>query len=233
MAGNLTFGGNTYTAAQLKAADPRGIGMNPTIQQFWAQQLPQQGHSYAGGVFDPSCGALSTSLCDGVNTIGYKANLLTPQSSNFYVARVDHDFGQKWHVMGSYRYFKLNQLTPNQVDIGGVFAGDKMGVPTSVDNRPQDPWYMVVGVTTNISSTLTNDFHYSYLRNYWQWKDDAAPAQVAGAGGALEPLGEYTVTSSGGRSEAPCLLPITSTRKTSAPASGTERTTSSAITSPS
>jgi hypothetical protein len=206
MAGNLTFGGNTYTAAQLKAADPRGIGMNSTIQQFWAQQLPQQGTSYAG-VFDPSCGALSTSLCDGVNTIGYKANLLTPQSSNFYVARVDHDFGQKWHVMASYRYFRLSQLTTNQVDIGGVFAGDKMGVPASVDNRPQDPWYVVIGVTTNISSSLTNDFHYSYLRNYWQWKDDAAPAQVAGGGGALEPLGEYSVTSSGGQAGSTVLSP--------------------------
>ena len=207
MAGNLTFGGNTYTAAQLKASDPRGIGMNSTIQQFWAQQLPQQGTSYPGGVFDPSCGALSTSLCDGVNTIGYKANLLTPQSSNFYVARVDHDFGQKWHVMASYRYFKLSQLTTNQVDIGGVFAGDKMGVPASVDNRPQDPWYVVIGVTTNISSSLTNDFHYSYLRNFWQWKDDAAPAQVAGGGGALEPLGEYSVTSSGGQAGSTVLSP--------------------------
>ncbi|HEX4650485.1 MAG TPA: carboxypeptidase-like regulatory domain-containing protein [Granulicella sp.] len=207
MAGNLTFAGTTYTAAQLKAADPRGIGMNPTIQQFWAQQMPQQGTSYAGGVFDPSCGALSTSLCDGVNTIGYKANLLIPQSSNFYVARVDHDFGEKWHVMASYRYFKLNQLTTNQVDIGGVFAGDKIGVPTSVDNRPQDPWYMVVGVTTNISSSLTNDFHYSYLRNYWQWKDNGAPPQVAGGGGALEPLGEYSVSSSGGQIGSTVLSP--------------------------
>ena len=39
---------------------------------------------------------------------------------------------------------------------------------------------MVIGLTTNISSSLTNDFHYSYLRNYWQWKDDNAPAQVSG-----------------------------------------------------
>jgi Carboxypeptidase regulatory-like domain len=193
MQGNLTFAGTTYTAAQLKAADPRGIGFNPTIQNFWATQLPQEGNSYAG-VFDPSCGSLSTSYCDGVNTIGYKANLQTPQSSNFYVARVDHDFGAKWHLMMSYRYFKLTQLTTNQVDIGGVLAGDKIGVPTSVANRPQDPWYFVVGLTTNISASLTNEFHYSYLRNYWQWKDSNAPSQVAGGGGALEPFGETNAT---------------------------------------
>jgi hypothetical protein len=193
MQGNLTFAGVTYTAAQLKAADPRGIGFNPTMQSFWATQLPQQGKSYAG-VFDPSCGSLSTSYCDGVNVIGYKANLRTPQSSNFYVARVDHDFGAKWHLMVSYRYFKLTQLTTNQVDIGGALAGDTTGVPTSVANRPQDPWYFVTGLTTNISSSLTNEFHYSYLRNYWQWKDSNAPAQVAGGGGALEPFGETSAT---------------------------------------
>ena len=64
-----------------------------------------------------------------------------------------------------------------------------------------------MGLTTNISSTLTNDFHYSYLRNYWQWKDNAAPPQVAGAGGAIEPLGEYTVTSSGGQVGSTVLAP--------------------------
>ena len=64
------------------------------MQSFWQQQMPQQGTAYPGGTFDTSCGALSTSYCDGINVIGYKANLLTPQSSNFYVARVDHDFGE-------------------------------------------------------------------------------------------------------------------------------------------
>lgn len=190
MAGNLTFSGTQYNAAQLKALDPRGIGMDQTIQSFWATQLPQQGKSYPGGVFDASCGSISTSYCDGVNTIGYKANISIPQDSNFFVVRVDHDFGSRWHLMSSYRYFKLTQLTTNQVDIGGIFPGDQIGVPKAVDSRPQDPWYFVVGLTTNISSSLTNDFHYSYLRNYWQWKDNAAPPQVAGAGGAIEPLGE-------------------------------------------
>jgi hypothetical protein len=194
MAGDLTFGGTTYTAAQLKSFDPRGIGMNPTIQAFWAAQLPQQGTSYPGGVFDPSCGSISTSYCDGVNTIGYKANISIPQDSNFFVTRIDHDFGQSWHLMASFRYFKLTQLTTNQVDIGGVFAGDKLGVPKAVDRRPQDPWYFVIGLTTNISPTFTNDFHYSFLRNYWQWMDQAAPPQVTGGGGALEPLGESTTS---------------------------------------
>jgi len=202
--GQLTFGSTTYTQAQLKAADPRGIGMNPTLSNYYNTELPVapasgggsiggNGTQYAG-VFDATCGALSTSYCDGHNIIGYKANVLTPETTNFFVTRVDHDFGAKWHVMASYRYYRFSSVTSNQVDIGGVLPGDKIGVPTAVAPRPQEPWYLVVGVTTNISSSLTNEFHYSFLRNYWNWKDANAPAQVAGAGGAIEPMGENTTT---------------------------------------
>jgi hypothetical protein len=216
--GQLTFTGNlagcTYNGAsvgtstcsktQLTNADPRHIGMNPTLANFYNTQLPvapagdggstgNNGAQYAG-VFDTSCGSLSTAYCDGKNTIGYKAQVRTPQRSNFFVTRVDHDFGAKWHVMASYRYYNFNSVTNNQVDIGGTLTGNKVGVPTAVAPRPQQPWYFVVGVTTNINSSLTNDFHYSYLRNYWNWKDANAPAQVSGAGGAIEPLGESATT---------------------------------------
>jgi hypothetical protein len=202
--GQLTFGSTTYSKAQLTAADPRGIGMSSTLANYYNTQLPvapvgdggsvgSNGTRYAG-IFDSSCGSLSTSYCDGKNIIGYKANVLTPETSDFFVARVDHDFGSKWHAMASYRFYDFNSVTSNQVDIGGVLPGDKIGVPTAVAPRPQEPWYLVTGVTTNINSSLTNEFHYSYLRNYWNWKDDNAPAQIAGAGGAIEPMGENTTT---------------------------------------
>ena len=198
----LTFSGTTYSKTALTNADPRHIGMPAVMQTYYNTELPVapvsnggstggNGATYAG-TFDSSCGALSGSICDGVNVIGYKANILTPQSSNFLVLRMDHDFGPKWHLMASYRYYNLQNLTSNQVDIGGVLAGDKLGVPTAVTPRPQQPWYLVMGVTTNITSSLTNDFHYSYLHNFWQWKGAGAPPQVAGASGALEPLGEST-----------------------------------------
>ena len=204
--GQLTFpatsAGTAYSAAQLTAADPRHIGMNPTLKAYYNSELPVapvgdagstgfNGTSYIG-IFDKSCGALSGSICDSYNVIGYRANILTPQSSNFLATRLDHDFGSKWHFMASYRFFDLTNLTSNQVDIGGALTGDKMGVPAAVTPRPQRPWYFVIGLTTNISSTLTNDFHYSFLRNYWQWFGAGAPPQVQGAGGALEPLGEST-----------------------------------------
>jgi hypothetical protein len=216
--GQLTFAGNiagctyngasannsTCSAAQLKAADPRGIGLDQTLATMYNTELPVapasdsgstgfNGAAYAG-TFDKSCGSLSASFCDGVNTIGYKANVNAPQSSNFLATRLDHDFSDKWHLMASYRFYSLVNLTNGQVDIGGVLPGDKIGVPAAVTPHPQEPWYFVTGLTTNISSSLTNDFHYSYLRNYWNWRSANAPPQVAGAGGAVEPLGEYSTT---------------------------------------
>lgn len=184
--GIVTFGGVTYN---LKTLDPRGIGINPLVQKMWTTYEPQQGGSYAG-TFDPSCGSNAGQYCDGVNEIGYKANISLPNTSNDMVFRLDHDFGDKWHWFSSYRYFKEELATTSQVDIGGFFSGDKLGTPASLSNRPQQPWYFVTGLTTNVSATTTNDLHYSFLRNFWQWGDQNGPPQFSGLGGALEPFGE-------------------------------------------
>ena len=165
------------------AADMNGI--NPYIQAFWNKFEPMPN--------DPGCGPLlgvASARCDGVNVQGYKANLAVPQNDNFGVFRLDHDFGAKWHFNSSYRYYKLTRATNDQVDIGGGLAGDTLGVPTSLSSRPQVPWYLVAGLTTNITSNTTNDLHYSFLRNWWQWGTHNAPPQLAGLGGVLEPMGE-------------------------------------------
>lgn len=154
--------------------DPRGIGINPTVQALWA--LMPQGN-------DPSCGAIRGSRCDTVNEIGFKGNMTVPQNDNFWVFRLDHDFGDKWHFNSSYRYYKLTRATSSQINISS-------GTPVSVSLRPQQPWYYVAGLTTNISTNVTNDFHYSYLRNFWSWSALGGVPQLAGITGALEPLGE-------------------------------------------
>jgi hypothetical protein len=189
-AGILTFGGVQYNlntgtncgSGGTSACDPRGIGINPLVQQMWAKYMPVAN--------DPSCGNLFGSRCDGVNVQGFKGNMALPYRSDFAVARIDHDFGSKWHFTSSYRYYKLTRATNSQIDIGGFFPGDTLGTPASLSTRPQQPWYFVAGLTTNITSNTTNDFHFSYLRNFWSWGDKDGPAQFAGLGGALEPLGE-------------------------------------------
>jgi hypothetical protein len=175
-ASNCTYNLNTL--------DPRGIGLNSYIQQLWTKYMPV----VAPGA---GCGSLTgDGFCDGVNTLAFRANLTLPQNDNFAVVRLDHDFGQKWHFMSSFRYYHLTRATDDQVDIGGFFPGDKLGTPTSLTNRPQVPWYLVLGMTTNINSHVTNDFHYSFLRNWWQWGSKGDPAQFSALGAALEPLGE-------------------------------------------
>jgi len=103
---------------------------------------------------------------------------------------VDHDFGAKWHFMSSYRYFNQQQSTDDQVDIGGALKGDTLGKPASLSGAPVEPWYLVAGMTTNISTNVTNDFHYSFLRNWWAWTRAGDVIQgctlCAGLGGALE-----------------------------------------------
>jgi hypothetical protein len=170
--------GTTY-AGSGTTLDPRGIGISSAITKLWSF-MPKSNIS--------NCGSLTR--CDALNVLAFSANMSIPQNDNFFVARIDHDFGDKWHFTSSYRYYKLTRATTSQVDIGGFFAGDKLGTPTSLSSRPQQPWFYVAGLTTNISTNVTNDFHYSYLRNFWSWSTKGDPAQIQGAGGALEPFGE-------------------------------------------
>jgi Carboxypeptidase regulatory-like domain len=197
-AGILTFGGVNYNlntgtncgASGTAPCDPRLLGINPLVQQMWNKYEPLPNEN----VNDPTkaCGGLAGKYCDGINEQAFKGNASSPYTSNFAVARLDHDFGPKWHFNASYRYYKLLRNSTSQVDIGGFFPGDTLGTPSLVSSRPQQPWYLVAGLTTNITSNTTNDFHFSYLRNFWSWADPGGIPQLPGLGGALEPFGETT-----------------------------------------
>jgi len=170
---------NTGTTYSILANDPRGLGLNPIVSQIWNTMMPASNSSCAAGT-----------QCDGVNVQGFQGILNLPLKSKFAVARVDHDFGPKQHFMVSYRYFNQQQASADQVDIGGAFAGDKLGTPASLSSDPVEPWYLVAGLTTNITNNTTNDFHYSFTRNWWAWNRQGDVIQnctlCAGLGGALE-----------------------------------------------
>jgi hypothetical protein len=176
----VVYNGTTYPGTAL---DPRGIGINPVVAAMWNKYEPEPN--------DPGCSLISGSRCDGLNEQGFEGNVNTPIRDDFAVARIDHDFGSKWHFDSSWRYYRLLHTTTSQVDIGGGISGDTLGTPTALSSKPIQPWFYVAGLTTNISPNVTNDFHYSYLRNYWSWSDDNAPPQPGtNSTGALEPLGE-------------------------------------------
>ena len=173
----VTVNGATYQPALCGTSncDPRGIGLNPIVSQIWNKYMPLPN--------DPQAG-------DRFNTQGYLTPLRLPVRSNFAVGRIDHDFGQNWRLMASYRYYKFNQFTSNQVDIGGVLPGDTFGIAAAKSQKPQTPSYWVAGLNGVITPHLINDFHYSYLRNAWQWSSAQAPPQLPGLGGAIEIAGD-------------------------------------------
>ncbi len=190
---NMAIGQNC--GAGTAACDPRtvfpsgfGPGIDPTVQQLWTKYMPLSNAPASS----PCLSFTGSSRCDGVNEQAFRANYSLPQTSNFGVARLDHDFGSKWHFTSSYRYYRLNLTTGSETDIGGFFPGDTLGNPASVSNRPQQPWFFVAGLTTNVTSNTTNDLHFSYLRNYWAWNAAGGPPQFSQLGGALEPFGEST-----------------------------------------
>src|SRR5258705_7659692 len=171
--------GTTYSGSST-TLDPRGLGISPTIQALW-KFMPESNQGTA---------CVGLSRCDGLNVLAFKGQTSLPWKDNFGVLRLDHDFGSKWHFYSTYRYYHMERATNNQVDIGGALPGDKLGVPASVSNRPQVPWYLTASLSTNVTSNVTNSFYYSFLRNFWARASAAQPPQVTGLGGAIEPFGE-------------------------------------------
>jgi len=135
------------------SCDPRNLGMSPAMAQLW--QLEPLGND--------------TSQGDGLNTIGFSAFGKFPITDDLGLIRLDHPFGTKLHWTTSYRYFREDAGFLRQVDIGGIIPGDVRGVPKILSSIPRQPRYLVSGLTANITPQLTNDFHISWLRDWWQW----------------------------------------------------------------
>jgi hypothetical protein len=173
--GNAAAGNLQTVTLPGSTLDPRGLGISPTIKAVW-NTMPLG--------TDPNC-SFCASIGDGYNTLGFLSTIRTPLTSNNYVWRVDHDFNTKNRFFGSFRAFKLLNVTTNQVDVGGFF-GDTPGQYTPQAPRPQLGELMVLGLTSNLNSRVTNDFRVSYLWNWWQWSTQNDPPQLAGLGGALE-----------------------------------------------
>ncbi len=161
--------------------DPRGIGLNPVVSELWTKYVPEPNDFHYGD------------LTNG-NNYGYVGNLSYPQSDNFRVGRVDHDFGSKLRGFASYRWYNSNNANLRQIDWGGLLPGDTKGNPVSASSTPLKPRYFVLGLTATLSPTVTNEFHGSYTRNYWRWNQAGAVPQISGIPDALE-FGEQSAQS--------------------------------------
>ncbi|HKV23849.1 MAG TPA: carboxypeptidase-like regulatory domain-containing protein [Candidatus Acidoferrum sp.] len=155
-----------------QACDPRGIGINPLVQQFWNKYLPP-----------PTCPSCAG---DNLNTEGFQAAVVLPVRDDYGALRIDHDFGDKWRLSLSYRIFNDIAPSTNQIDIGGLLPGDKLGVPRAVSSNPTLPRYFVLGLTGTITPNLVNEFHGSYLLNRWFWQRQGVTNALANVPAGIE-----------------------------------------------
>lgn len=152
--------------------DPRGIGLNPVAIQMWSQYEPEPNDFSAGDHLG--------------NTYGYRGDLSYPLRDDFGLVRLDHDFGSKFRWFTSYRMWKENNPTTNQVDYGGLLPGDKKGQFASASAMPNEPSMWVTGLSATLSPSVTNDFHFAFKRDYWQFQRAGALPQISGIPAAVE-----------------------------------------------
>ncbi len=177
----VTVNGVTYAGcAATQSCDPRGLGVNPLIQKIWATMPLPNDPTYISGTPGDGYG----------NSGGYLSPLSIPQTAKFIVGKIDHDFNEKNKFFVSYRYYDFSQLVNVQTDMGGLLPGATQGQYSAYGVRPQKPGYWVTGLTTTINPNTTNDFRFSYLRNYWNWQSQAGPPQFSGLGAVVEVGGE-------------------------------------------
>ena len=162
--------------------DPRNLGLNPVISNVSGTGAP--------GLWQLEPRGNDTSQGDGLNTVGFSAFGKFPVSDNFGLIRVDHSFGSRLRWTGIYRHFREDAGFLRQVDIGGLLPGDVNGVPKVLSAIPRQPRYLVTGLTANITPNVTNDLHFSWLRDWWEWSSLPPFPQVAGISAALVPGGD-------------------------------------------
>jgi hypothetical protein len=156
----------TYKTVDVKTLDPLGLGINNDVQQIWnSMPLPNA----SGG--------------DGVNFGTFVGSAPVSTNSEAAVVRVDHQISSNWHATASWRYGVEDNTTTNQA----LITSSKV---QAYGKRPVFGNYLVGGLTGQITSHITNDFHFDFLRNYWQWGTRGDLPQLSGLGGALQLVNE-------------------------------------------
>jgi hypothetical protein len=157
------------------ACDPRGMGINPAVSKMWNTFMPL-----------PNDLSYNANGADALNVQGFRASLSLPEKTDYGAVRVDHDFGDKWRLFLSYRIFNDIAPSTNQIDIGGLLPGDKLGTPAAVSNNPASPKYAVLGLTGTLTPNLINEFHLSYLLNNWSWVRQGVTKALSGVPAGIE-----------------------------------------------
>ncbi|MHB8639153.1 MAG: TonB-dependent receptor [Candidatus Acidiferrales bacterium] len=156
--------------------DPRGIGIDPVIQQYWnLEPLPN----------DPSAG-------DGLNSEGFTRSYADPDNENYGLLRLDFKINDRWSLFTTYRQQKIVFLTGDQFSI--IPSQQKL-----ISGTPNQPRFTTFGLTGTIGSSFTTELHGSYMYDWWGWNRAtlANPSGITGLGGTLQVSGEGRLGNAG------------------------------------
>jgi hypothetical protein len=159
------------------ACDPRHIGVSPVISSIWAK-MPH-GNNITEG--------------DGLNSIGFDSSVPVIVNDNFAVGRLDYKLNSSWDLNSSYHYAVSDGVGSGQTDIGGLLAGHTLGSPAATRSLPTQPRYFTFGATGRLSSNLTTEGHFNWLRHWWQWKPVSPFPQVSGTAAAVQIFAENAI----------------------------------------
>jgi hypothetical protein len=164
-----------------KPCDPRATGMSSVVATIWQKYMPE-----------PNALNQSGTNIDELNSFAFVGNLTEPDKNNELIGRIDHNFGEKLRFMSRYSWYKENIPTTNELDIGGLLPGDKLGTFNSASTNDNQPAQYVAGLDATLTPDLTNSFHFGYTRNGWTWIRNGTLPQISGEPGPLEIDGEST-----------------------------------------
>ena len=189
-AGMLRFRDTTgnIVSYDMRALDPRGIGLNPVIASFY--DLLPAGNDPLGG--------------DGLNTIRFTGEADSSFNSDTYVLRLDRNVTSNWRADVNYRFGSIRELGAAQADISGLLPGNVKGQPVALEDLPREPRFLAGGITGQLTPRLLNETRVSYVRGYLAFTRVDPFPQVAGTnvamdvGGVDEPIG---VSIAGARSQ--------------------------------
>jgi hypothetical protein len=125
--------------AQITAMDPLGMGPNTAVEQI-LNQYPMPNDFTVG---------------DGLNTAGYRFASNEDASFNTYIARLD------WHITssGSENLFWRGQTQNDKEPQAQQFPGQSAANTLLDDSKGS-----TIGLTSLLSSSLINDFHWGWVR---------------------------------------------------------------------
>jgi Carboxypeptidase regulatory-like domain/TonB-dependent Receptor Plug Domain len=129
----------TLSETQLNPMDPAGIGVDQNVLTL-LQQYPMPN--------DPTAG-------DTLNTQGYRFSSNADSSFNTYIARIDYHIDSH----GSETLFWRGQTQNDKQPQAQQFPGQSAASTLLDDSKGS-----TVGLTSIISSTLINDFHWGFIR---------------------------------------------------------------------